>query len=223
MESKRVERGILMEETNYRNGLNPFTAVWIRTREAVRYAIEEKSDGFIWLLVALSGISGALLTAPETRTDGSFPVWGIILIAVIAGPIGGVISSAISAGAFLLIGRLFSGTATFTDMFRAVVTAQIPQIWLLPFAVLLLAVPPVVPSEPGAVAAGGALSWSLAVAVFLFAMSIWIFIIQCKAVGEAHRISSWKGFFILLLTWVFIFILIIVLAMLFISVAANGR
>ncbi|WP_162287854.1 YIP1 family protein [Indiicoccus explosivorum] len=192
-----------MEGTNYRRDLNPFTAVWLHARETVRYVIEEKSDGFVWILVALAGISGALLGTLDTRTNETFPVIGIVLGTILLGPIAGVIGTAISAAVFLLVGKLFRGKATYPDMFRAVATAQIPNIWLLPFLLIwMLAFPATFFLEPAAetLVSGGEVAWTVFATIVLIVVSVWVFVIQCQSIGEAHRISSWKGFFIVLVT-----------------------
>lgn len=212
-----------MEETKYSSNLNPFSAVWIRTRETVRYIIEEKSDGFIWLLVALAGVSGALLGSLDSAADEFMPGWGIVFGSIIAGPIVGIIGTAISSAIFLWMGKVFRGESTYTEMFRAVAAAQIPQIWLLPVLLIWLLSSPAtffLPAEAAEVTEMEAVL-SVVATLILLVVSVWTFVIQYKGVAEAHRISSWKGFFTVLLTGlVFTVVLtaiVILIALLFIG------
>lgn len=200
-----------MNENN--ETLNPFTAIWLRPRETARYIMEEKSSAFIFLLVVLGGFSAALLGNLDTEQD--FPIGGILLIALFGGPIGAVIGAAIGSAIFLFVGKWFKGQGTYSEMFRAVITAQIPQIWLIPVLLIwLLFLPetfflqssetPFVPTD----------FLSLAFTVIVAIVSIWTFIVQCKTIGEAHRLSSWKGFFIIAIPGLLFILLLTVLVLL---------
>lgn len=198
--------------------LNPFTAVWLRPRETARYIMEEKSSTFIFLLVVLGGFSAALLG--NLDSEQGLPIGGILLIALLGGPIGAVVGAAIGAAIFLFVGKLFKGQGTYNEMFRAILTAQIPQIWLIPLLLIwLLFLPetfflqsaetPFVPTD----------FISLAFTVIVAIVSIWTFIVQCKTIGEAHRLSSWKGFFIIAIPGLLFILLLTVLLFLIFWVA----
>nr|WP_316046365.1 YIP1 family protein [Planococcus glaciei] len=97
--------------------MNPFTGIWLKTRETVRYVIEEKSMGFVILLMILSGISSALVGAFDSEMNQMMPVWGILLGSIIAGPIFILLIYAIMAGVYFITGKLFKGTGTYTELF----------------------------------------------------------------------------------------------------------
>ncbi|QDY46487.1 YIP1 family protein [Planococcus glaciei] len=97
--------------------VNPFTGIWLKTRETVRYVIEEKSMGFVILLMILSGISSALVGAFDSEMNQMMPVWGILLGSIIAGPIFILLIYAIMAGVYFITGKLFKGTGTYTELF----------------------------------------------------------------------------------------------------------
>ena len=61
-----------------------------------------------------------------------FPAIGVIIGALLLGPLSAVAGIAIISGIYKLLGKLFGGVGTYSEMFRAVVTSSIPQIWLLP-------------------------------------------------------------------------------------------
>ncbi|WP_077590452.1 Yip1 family protein [Planococcus lenghuensis] len=201
-----------MEETKYHDDLNPFTAIWLRPREITRYVIEEKSSGYIWLLIALTGIAASLGNMSAPGTGESIPGWGAIILAIIFGPVAGIIGAAFAAGVFLWIGKLFQGTGTYSELFRAVAAAGIPQIWLLPLLFIWMLLSPEtffwqVGYEP--LSGGQNIFWMI---TFLISavVGIWGFVIQCLGVAEAHRFSGWKGFFTVLLPLV-LFVLFIIL------------
>ncbi|MBZ5201891.1 YIP1 family protein [Planomicrobium chinense] len=196
--------------------VNPFTAIWLKTRKAVRYVIEEKSMGFVILLMILSGISSALVGAFDSEMNQMMPVWGIILSSVIAGPIFILIIYAIMAGVYLITGKLFKGTGTYMELFKAVGAAAIPQIWLLPvYLIWILAAPATYFAEPlGTSGGGGELVITLVGSVLITVVTIWSIFINAKAIGEAHRISSWKGFFTIMIPSIVIGIIIVAIVVL---------
>ena len=196
-----------MNKTEDYENINPFTAIWTRPRATVRHVIEEKSSGFIFLLIVLSGFAAGLLSSLDS--EQLFPVGGLLLMALFFGPIGIVVSTAIGAGVYLVVGKLFKGVATYTEMFRAILTGQIPQIWLIPVLVFwMLVLPETYFLQPGEMPFTNSDLLPLIFFIILGLVSIWTFVIQCKAVGEAHRLSAWKGFFIIVIPTVLVIIAI---------------
>lgn len=176
--------------------VNPFTDIWLRTRETVRFVIERKSTKYIILLIVLTGFASGLIGLMNTRSADMAP-WAAILQALITGPIGSAFGYFIGAAILVLVGRLFKGTATYPEMFKALVTAQIPQIWLLPLLIIwAIAAPDTFFADRLAVEGDPIV---VIMSIVMAVVSIWTFVIVCKAVGEAHRVSSWKGFFIVLI------------------------
>ncbi|TAA72437.1 Yip1 family protein [Planococcus salinarum] len=188
--------------------VNPFTDIWLRTRETVRFVIERKSTKYIILLIVLTGFASGLVGLMNTRSADREP-WAAVLQALITGPIGSAFGYFIGAAILVLVGRLFKGTATYPEMFKALVTAQIPQIWLLPLLIIWAFASPATFFADRMDVAGNPIVviMSLVMAV----VSIWTFVIVCKAVGEAHGVSSWKGFFIVLIPGVIITIFVVII------------
>lgn len=206
----------MVREERIRNerGLNPFTDIWLRTRETVRFVIERKSFKFIILLIVLTGFASGLIGMMNERSS-DMPAWAAILQALVTGPIGSAFGYFLGAAILVLVGRLFKGTASYQEMFKALATAQIPQIWLLPLLIIwVLASPETFLADRTDVEGNPIVVMSIVMAV----VSIWTFIIVCKAVGEAHRVSSWKGFFIVVLPGIIItFIVLLIVFVLFAS------
>ena len=196
-----------MNDSESYENINPFTAIWTRPHAAVRHVIEEKSAGFIFLLIVLAGFGAGLLSTLDS--EQAFPIWGILLGALVLGPIGVVVSTAIGAAIYLVVGKLFKGEAAYTEMFRAILTSQIPQIWLIPVIILwMLLLPETYFLQSDELPFADPDLLSLVFIIILGIVSIWTFFIQCKAVGEAHRLSAWKGFFIILIPTVLVIIAI---------------
>lgn len=205
----------LREKESY-GKVNPFTAIWLKTRETVRYVIEEKSMGFVILLMILSGISSGLVGAFDSELNQMIPIVAIILGAIIAGPIFTLIIYAVMAGIYLITGKLFKGAGTYEELFKATGAASIPQIWLLPvYLIWMLASPGTYFADPlGTTGDGSGLAITLIGSVILTVVTIWSIFINSKAIGEAHRISSWKGFFTIMIPSIVIGIIIAVIVIL---------
>jgi hypothetical protein len=203
----------IREKQSYEK-VNPMTAIWLKTRETVRYVIEEKSMGYVILLMILSGISSGLTGAFDTEMNQMIPVWGIILGSAIAGPIFILVIYAIMAGIYLVAGKLFKGIGTYEEVFKASGAAAIPQIWLLPvYLIWILAAPDTFFAQPAGATAEGHIIPILG-SIILAVVTIWSIIISSKAIGEAHRISSWKGFFTIMIPSIFIGIVIVIIVIL---------
>ncbi|MFD1031687.1 Yip1 family protein [Metaplanococcus flavidus] len=191
------------------NEINPFTDIWLRTRETVRNVIEYKTTKYIILLIVLTGFASGLIGLMNTRNADREP-WAAVLQALITGPIGSAFGFFIGAAILVLVGRLFKGTATYPEMFKALVTAQIPQIWLLPLLIIWAFAAPATFFADRMDVEGDPIV--VIMSIVMAVVSIWTFVIVCKAVGEAHQVSSWKGFFIVVIPGIIItiFVLIIV-------------
>lgn len=206
----RKEQKDMVREERLREGreVNPFTDIWLRTRETVRYVIEQKSVKFIILLIVLTGFASGLIGLMNARSANMDP-WAAVFQALITGPIGSAFGYFIGAAILTLVGRLFKGTSTYQEMFKALVTAQIPQIWLLPVLVIWAFAAPETFFADRMDVEGNPIV--VIMSIVMAVVSVWTFVIVCKAVGEAHRVSSWKGFFIVVLPGIIILILVLII------------
>ncbi|RAZ69206.1 YIP1 family protein [Planococcus maitriensis] len=194
--------------------LNPFTAIWTRPRETVRYVIEEKTTRFIVILLILAGFTGGLSGA--SSEEQLFPAVAVIFGSLVLGPLAAAAGIGIISGIYILLGKLFGGVGTYAEMFRAVVTSSIPQIWLLPMWLIWLLISPstfYTEIEPSAAEPDTGLGMVIGLLLLAaaFVVGIWTFVIQCKAVGEAQRFSAWKGFFVIVIPSALLSIVIIAL------------
>ncbi|MDN3451341.1 YIP1 family protein [Planococcus sp. APC 3906] len=202
--------------------VNPFTAVWLQTRKAARFVIEEKSIGFAIMLIMLSGIGSGLMGMQSSGGGAGMAGWQIFLLTVILGPVVGFASAAFLSALYLLVGKLFKGTATYIEMFKAVAVSMIPYVWIAP---VLLAWATLAPgtyfADPLAETSTGE-GWGtlIVLGTLSFILSIWGIIIQSKAIGEAHRFSSWKGFATVLIPAIVIGVVIVVVIILFVMLFA---
>ncbi|MCM3610019.1 YIP1 family protein [Planococcus sp. MERTA32b] len=196
--------------------LNPFISIWTKPRLTVRQVMEEQNSRLIFLLLVLSGYMSILTGALDTDFSDSFGIWSLVLGGLIFSPLVAAIGNMIGAIITLWIGKIFKGTGTYDELFRALLAGQIPQIWLIPVLLLWIFLWPTSYFTVSVDAyTGSDLVLNSILSFILFVISIWTFVVQSKAVGEAHGLSAWKGAAIILIP----LLTIIVLGALFIAAA----
>lgn len=206
---RKEEETMVREDRLHReHEMNPLTDIWLRTRETVRFVIDHKSAKYIILLIVLTGFASGLIGLMNTR-NADMQVWAAILQALITGPIGSAFGYFLGAAVLTLVGRLFKGTATYQEMFKALATAQIPQIWLLPLLIIWAFASPTTFFADRTDVEGDPIV--VIMSIVMAVVSVWTFVIVCKAVGEAHRVSSWKGFFTVVLPGILITIIVLLI------------
>lgn len=163
--------------------------------------VDAKSIGYAIFVLSI-GYIGSLLAG---MTANTLPIWGIILLCLILAPIIGIISNAISSAIFLLVGKIFKGEGTFSELFKALSLNAIPFIVLIPFYLILLIVSP----EVLMIDFEGSLPWTFWATNFvMIVVSIWSFVITIACIAEVHRFSNWKGFFTLIIPSIVIGIIV---------------
>ena len=201
--------------------VNPFTAVWLRTRKAARFVIEEKTTGFAIMLIMLSGIGSGLMGMQSSGGGAGMAGWLVFLLSIIIGPVVGLASAAFLSALYLLVGKLFKGTATYMEMFKAVAVSMIPYVWIAPVLLVWATLAPASYfADPFANSTGEGLGTLIVLGTISFVLSIWSIIIQSKAIGEAHRFNSWKGFATVLIPALIIGVVVIIIVILFIMLFA---
>lgn len=198
--------------------LNPFISVWFSTRKTVRYALENKTLGYSVALAAISGIASAINGANELGKSFEISFWILILGILLLGPLLGLLTLGISTTLFHLVGKLFQGKGTFKEMAQAMGIVMIPGIWMSPFWILsfIFTLNNMFLINETTEFTAGAFIWLIFSTLVLMFFSIWMIIIQSKAIGEVHQFSSWKGFATLIIPSILLGIIFTIIAIVFI-------
>lgn len=206
-----------LEEKQLHSKLNPFTSVWFHPKQTARYMIDVQSIRYAILILSI-GYIGSLLSGVM---DIDIPIWMIVLLCVLLAPIAGIIGTSFSSFIAWLFGKLFKGTATFSELFKALSITAIPFIVLIPFYTIWLAISP---ESLLVVDYTGPLPWIFWVAnLVTIVVSIWTFVITVAAVAEAHQISNWAAFFTVFIPTIMIgFLFFIIIVIIFISIFSVG-
>ncbi|GKW44465.1 YIP1 family protein [Planococcus sp. NCCP-2050] len=182
-----------MDKLEKKRHLNPFTSIWLNTREAIRWVLATKTWPYFFVLLYLAGISLGFISLSQSAML-ELPLEAALLFAFVIAPVLLLIASAFMSVLYLWFGKIMKGSATYIAIFKAVITGLIPQIWLLPLILLFLIIAPEIFLSQTPKEDPFNVFLYAAYFVILMATSLWSIVIQSKAIAEAHRMSSWKGF-----------------------------
>lgn len=196
--------------------MNVWTAVWLKPKEAVRYAIDFKPMRFAIILALIAGLLDVLNGTSQNNLGEGMSVPGIFVMAIIMGPILGLIAWWLGAGISTIIGTWLGGIGRFAELKMAFAITLIPGIvggmlWIPDL--LILGESLFVEDD---IVTGGKLVWLLFSGTIGFIIGIWGFIITIMAIAEAHQFSAWRGFWTVVIQAVLIFVVLFILFLPFI-------
>ncbi|MFJ7667098.1 YIP1 family protein [Lysinibacillus sp. NPDC097195] len=189
--------------------VNPFLSTWMHPKQTARYMIDAKSIGYAILVMSI-GYIGSLLSG---LIDSNFLLdvspWIIVLFCVILAPIAAIVGTAFSSLIIWLFGKLFKGTATYSNLFKALSLTAVPFIVVIPFYVIWLFTSPESLMDTNFIGSAPWIFWLSLLATAV--TSVWSFVTTVAVVAEAHQISNWKAFFTIFIPSVIIGIVVFVL------------
>ncbi|MGN4125589.1 Yip1 family protein [Lysinibacillus sphaericus] len=199
------------ETTQERQKVNPFLNAWIHPKQTARYMIDVKSVWYAILIMSIGYIGLMLTELIDKESMLDFSPWLIILFCIILSPISGTIGTAISAFITWLVGKLFKGTASYSDLFKGLSLTAIPYTVLIPLFIIWLFISPESLMDANF---AGSVPWIFWLSTFAtVVVAIWSVVISVGVVAEAHQFSNWKAFFTIFIPSIIIFIIILVLVL----------
>lgn len=189
--------------------LNLWKSIWLKPRETVRYAIDHKPMKFAVILALIAGIFDLLNASTQNNFGDSISIPMIFVLAIILGPILGIIGWWISAGIATIVGTWLGGIGTFSELKMAFSVTYIP---LILFGLLLI---------PNFLILGkvlfiedfdisfGKIIWLFFSGFIGIVVGIWSFVIRINAIAEAHQFSAWRGFWTIFIPSAVIFIVLL--------------
>ena len=184
------EKAIDYLKANFR----PWLTIWIRPRATIRKIVDSNPAQQVTLLAMLAGISESLGRASNNDLGNSLPLAAIILIALVGGSIGGLITVYISGSFLRWTGSWFGGRASTDEVKAAIAWSSVPTIWGLLTWIPWFAffgdeifrnITPRMDNSPGLV---------LFLSFLELVLFIWAFVIFLKCLAEVHQFSVWRAF-----------------------------
>lgn len=198
--------------------VNVWKAIWSRPRKAMRTAINQNKMQLAMLLTIVTGIVNSLDRAINEELGEKMPFLLILVTAIIVGALGAFIGWWILSGLTTWIGKWFGGKGTYKEMKIVVGISNIPIALagvLYIFDILFLGQSLFMDVDISIMQ----FFWVLFSASVGFVASGWSLFLLIKGIAEAHRFSSWKALFTVLIPIVFVVLFILLLALLFVLLA----
>jgi Yip1 domain len=201
---------------------NPFLTIWTRPRATIRGIVETDATYRVLALTSASGIVGALNNAAQRNAGDRLPISAILGMAIVLGPIGGIIGLYVGAWFVGLSGRWLGGRADSEDIRAALAWSAVPTLVVIPIWIVQLAVfgHEMFTSEMPSVEANPMLYVVvIATGVAEFVLAIWSLVILLKTLGEVQGFSAWRALGSMLLITLIVLIPFIVLAIVVLSLS----
>ncbi|WP_176524420.1 YIP1 family protein [Bacillus sp. AFS075034] len=196
---------------------NPWFTIWIKPRETVRYMEENYSLIYIYILVAIGGISEALNVAALQNFGDRMSITSIIAYAFIMGPISGILGLYIFQFLFKWTGKWIGGKATSQELKYVFGAMKIPLIWYL-----LLWIPElsIFGTEPFYSEMKSVLNSDILLYVYIIlgiikvglGMGI-VLVLFVKCLSEVQQFSIWRAIGNILLSVVIVYLPICVISL----------
>lgn len=176
--------------------LNPWFSMWTRPRQTVQQIVDTDPNRMVLVLASLAGISNALDRASMKTLGDELQYEIIIAIAIVGGPVVGMIGLYIGAQLLRWTGKWIGGTASLTNIMAAIAWSNVPIIWALILWIpeLYLFGEELFTTETPRLDAD--LSLALALLGFTFveiAIGIWTVVVFLKCLGQVQGFSAGKA------------------------------
>jgi hypothetical protein len=174
---------------------NPFLTIWTRPRATIRHIVDTDPGRYLIQLAMAGGVVQALDRAVGGNT-AVIPLSVVLVLAVVLGPIGGLISVYLMAWLVGMTGRWLGGRAEPTHLRAALAWSNVPLIAAFPILLLELGFfgGDLFGGKTGVLDAGPALRVVLLVCGSVqLILAAWWFVVLLKCVGEVQRFSAWTA------------------------------
>ncbi|MFC5603442.1 YIP1 family protein [Sporosarcina koreensis] len=180
-------------EDNAGRQLNPWASVWLHPRKTVQYVMEYKTGSFVLMIAMVTGIIHFLDQASGNDLFETWNIAAILLVALLAGPIIGVIGLYIASGIYHALSLMLGGMGTSEESRKAFTVSSIiiiigGLIWIPDLIIL---------GKGNFISdydfSFGQFGWSIISLFVNFIVGIWSLVVLIAAISEVHRFSAWKA------------------------------
>lgn len=174
----------------------PWFTWWVKPRQTIQQIIDYDASYLAVPLILASGAFNTLNRASMRSLGDDYDLLTIILISLIAGPIGGLIGWLIFGALLKLTGDWIGGKGDGEAIKAALAWANIPVLFAgaLWFIELPLYGHELFTTETPRIEASIPLSISLiGFAVIEFIIGVWALVLYLRALGQVQGFSAWKA------------------------------
>ncbi|MBI5687302.1 MAG: YIP1 family protein [Verrucomicrobia bacterium] len=193
---------------------NPFLTIWLSPRETIRRIVEWNPNYWVIALACLAGIGQAFDQASMKNIGDETPTALIFAIALVAGPLVGLLQLWIGYQLIRWTGRWLGGMASREHLRTALAWGYVPAVFALTLLIpeWLIAGPELFTKQtPHLNAHPGLLMFLKALGAVGGMLGIWSIVTTCHTVAEVQGYrSAWRGLANLLLPFTLVIGLILV-------------
>ncbi|MDG3008032.1 Yip1 family protein [Paludisphaera mucosa] len=174
----------------------PFATIMTSPRRTFRRILASDPAYRVAPLSMLSGVDNALDRAAGKNLGDRISTSAILAMAVLLGPLGGVIGVYFLGWLFSWSGRRLGGAADSRSVRAAIAWAQAPIVLALLIWAVQLAVfggEMFTKETPRLDADRGLLLLYAATMILDLVLGVWMFVLLLKCLGEAHGFSAWRA------------------------------
>lgn len=223
-DNPNLERVVFSEPIDKKQGpkpKNPWLSIWLRPRETIRTIVDYDPGYNVLTIVSLVGILEFLNRASNKSLGDQVSFMAIFFLAVIFGPLGGLIKLAISGAVIAWTGSKIGGQATSREVRTALAWSEVPfLINFLLFGITLAFLGEELfkddmqfDIDQDVLVAQILLFGGVGISAVL---GIWSFVIKVLALSEVQGFSAWRALGNLILAGFVIFFPIALFVVLFI-------
>lgn len=176
---------------------SPWVTIWRQPRATIQHIVDTEPQRHVVALGALSGVSDLLGRAIDKNLGDRSPLLSILALALLAGPIWGVLRLYLGSVLLRWTGRWLGGHASTVQLRAACAWGALPMLagmsLLLPMVLVLgrqlfMAESPWLDQHPFA-----AIGLFLPAGVAIIAGVVWTAVITCKTIGQVQGFSAWRA------------------------------
>ena len=173
-----------------------FTDIWLSPRKVFKFINEQQYDRYVYLLLALAGISNAFDRAVNKDLGDKMSLWGIILLCIVVGGLLGWISYYIYAGLISWTGKWLKGEGDSSSILRIPIIVAliflVPQIGIYGKEIF---------KSDGDITSAGLIPNVIFYGTMIleFVLAIWTIVLCVVAVAEVQKFSIAKSILNLIL------------------------
>ncbi|WP_169977703.1 Yip1 family protein [Tautonia rosea] len=196
---------------------NPWKTIWRRPRATIRYLVATDPTRSVMLLAALSGINSSLSRAVERNAGDVLPLIAILGLAVVLGPIGGIIWLYLGSALLRWVSGWFGGRGESEHIRTAMAWSLVPVLTTMVFWIPQLILfreemfqseMPRVESDPALLNTMVALGGLEALAILI--LGIWTFVLFLHGLGEVQGYSAWKALGVTIVAAIMLILILLV-------------
>lgn len=193
--------------------MNPLISIWSQPSTTIRYIIDHKSMMYPFMLISISALINSIMAFADLGLFNGLSLFTTLVVILFSSLLSGLAGWGIIIVAYTWIGKLLGGTGTMRKMGLATGASAIPMIWTAPIGFIAISLY----GQQLFDTPTGPLGTNMSVGFFFFqtwimlAISIFILVVQSKAIGIVHNFSAWRGFGTMMLFMFFIVVISIII------------